>query len=613
MSIAPLIHERQLLRTKDQELTRFLSRNKIYQTKMSKQAYEFCFCYRRMFKLRMAEPPEDVVNLFNEYSDNGVMTVESLHKFLVDFQGEEKATLEHAQAIFNSLKHHHVFHRLGLNLDAFFRYLFGDLNPPLAPLGVHHDMNAPLAHYFLYTGHNSYLTGNQLSSASSIEPIIKALRSGVRVIELDLWPNSKRNDVEVYHGGTMTSPVELIKCLEAIKENAFYASDYPVIITFEDHLDSFLQAKVAQMVNKTFGNILFPGMDFSEFPSPESLKRKILISTKPPKESGDNLKEEEPNEHKIKDFNDISILTLGDTGESRHRIKEDAQIQQYKMEEEEDEEEDAVIPEYKRLISIHAVKRKGGQENLLKGDSKRVARLSLKEQKLEYAVRTRATDIIRFTQKNLLRVYPKGTRILSSNYDPFIGWAHGAQMVAFNMQGYGKYLWMMQGMFRANGGCGYVKKPDFLLSCGPNNEVFDPSIRRKVKKTLKVKLYMGDGWHLDFHHKHFNQYSPPDFFTKLHMLGVPGDKKKVKTVPIVDQWVPLWNEEFEFPLTVPELALLRIEVRDYNMSRRHDFGGQTCLPVSELQTGIRAIPLYNKKGEKYKYVKLLMSFQLLGS
>jgi len=35
---------------------------------------------------------------------------------------------------------------------------------------------------------------------------------------------------------------------------------------------------------------------------------------------------------------------------------------------------------------------------------------------------------------NLLRVYPKGTRLLSSNYDPMVGWTHGAQMVAFNMQ-----------------------------------------------------------------------------------------------------------------------------------------------------------------------------------
>jgi phosphatidylinositol phospholipase C delta len=62
-------------------------------------------------------------------------------------------------------------------------------------------MNAPLAHYFLYTGHNSYLTGNQLSSESSTAPIIKALKKGFRVIELDLWPNSREDDVEVRHGG----------------------------------------------------------------------------------------------------------------------------------------------------------------------------------------------------------------------------------------------------------------------------------------------------------------------------------------------------------------------------------------------------------------------------
>lgn len=62
-------------------------------------------------------------------------------------------------------------------------------------------MTAPLSHYFLFTGHNSYLTGNQLSSNSSVEPIIDALRKNVRVIELDLWPNDKKDDVEVRHGG----------------------------------------------------------------------------------------------------------------------------------------------------------------------------------------------------------------------------------------------------------------------------------------------------------------------------------------------------------------------------------------------------------------------------
>lgn len=54
------------------------------------------------------------------------------------------------------------------------------------------------------------------------------------------------------------------------------------------------------------------------------------------------------------------------------------------------------------------------------------------------------------------------------------------------MQGYGKSLWLMNGMFRSNGGCGYVKKPDFLMTKGSNDEVFDPKAPLEVKKTLKV-------------------------------------------------------------------------------------------------------------------------------
>lgn len=46
---------------------------------------------------------------------------------------------------------------------------------------------------------------------------------------------------------------------------------------------------------------------------------------------------------------------------------------------------------------------------------------------------------------------------------------------------------MMHGMFRSNGGCGYLKKPDFLMKKGPNGEVFDPKATLPVKKTLKVK------------------------------------------------------------------------------------------------------------------------------
>ena len=44
----------------------------------------------------------------------------------------------------------------------------------------------------------------------------------------------------------------------------------------------------------------------------------------------------------------------------------------------------------------------------------------------------------------------------------------------------------MHGMFRANGGSGYVKKPNFLMKKGFHDEVFDPRKKLPVKETLKA-------------------------------------------------------------------------------------------------------------------------------
>ena len=141
-------------------------------------------------------------------------------------------------------------------------------------------------------------------------------------------------------------------------------------------------------------------------------------------------------------------------------------------------------PAYRSLIAIP--QRKCRLEEAIKNyDQGKAIRVSLSEQKLEKAVASHGKDLVRFTQKNMLRIYPKGTRFNSSNYNPFVGWTHGAQMVAFNMQGYGRSLWQMHGMFRANGGCGYVKKPHFLID---NDQVFDPKLKLPMKVTLKVSF-----------------------------------------------------------------------------------------------------------------------------
>uniref|UniRef100_A0A7N0U3S9 Phosphoinositide phospholipase C n=1 Tax=Kalanchoe fedtschenkoi TaxID=63787 RepID=A0A7N0U3S9_KALFE len=545
-------------------------------------SYRMCVCFTRKFKITEAEPPSEVKAAFMKYAaETGYMTAEQLREFMVDVQGEVGVTVEDAEAVVEQVLHrrHHLVklkRRSGWTVEDFYYYLFSaDLNPPIGSQGKQ-DMTAPLSHYYIYTGHNSYLTGNQLSSDCSDVPIIKALKNGVRVVELDIWPSSTKDEVHVLHGRTLTTPVELLKCLKSIKENAFVASPYPVIITLEDHLTPSLQAQVAQMLTKTFGDTLFyPKSEWlEEVPSPEELKYRIIISTKPPKEyleakSHDNTR---TNSKGGKDSDDDvwGEEPLDPAAEVENEDKSDSEKSNHDDDcsFEKAEPSQRGPPVYKNLIAIHAGKPKGGLKEALKVEPDKVRRLSLSEQALEKATMSHGTDVVRFTQKNFLRIYPKGTRFNSSNYKPTIGWMHGAQMVAFNMQGYGRYLWLMHGMFRANGGCGYVKKPDFLMSTGSDNQVFDPKAKLPVKKILKVKVFLGDGWHLDFKQTHFDSYSPPDFYTRVGIAGVPADQIMKKTKKKEDNWTPVWNEEFTFPLTVPELALLRIEVHEYDMSEK---------------------------------------------
>ncbi|PWZ06776.1 Phosphoinositide phospholipase C 2 [Zea mays] len=212
--------------------------------------YRVC-CFLRRFRAASNEPSEAVGDVFRAYADGGggLLGEEALRRFLREVQRETDAGADAAakEVVAFAAEHRLLSKGGGLTAEGFLRWLFSDANAALDPRrGVYQDMGLPLSHYFIYTGHNSYLTGNQLSSGCSERPIVKALHDGVRVIELDLWPNAAKDDVEVLHGRTWTSPVELIRCLEAIKEHAFATSPYPVILTLEDHLNRDLQAKVAK-------------------------------------------------------------------------------------------------------------------------------------------------------------------------------------------------------------------------------------------------------------------------------------------------------------------------------------------------------------------------------
>lgn len=48
---------------------------------------------------------------------------------------------------------------------------------------------------------------------------------------------------------------------------------------------------------------------------------------------------------------------------------------------------------------------------------------------------------------------------------------------------------------------------------------------------------------------------------------------------------PWWDTEFEFEVVVPELALVRFVVEDYDASSKNDFIGQSTIPWNSLKQG----------------------------
>ncbi|EES09168.2 phosphoinositide phospholipase C 2 [Sorghum bicolor] len=652
-------------------------------------------------------PPKDVGALFSLYAGGGPggaphhMDEDGLRRYLSVYQGEG-TNVEH---LLEQIRRQQLF-----TLDDFHRIVvFSDeLNPPIRHQHrVHHDMTLPLSHYFIYSGHNPYYHAwrpdqrrRRSSSGRSDGSIIRELKMGVRAIEVAMWPYSKGDDIQIHHG--WNTPVLLTQCLKSIKKYAFLASPYPVIIRLEDNLQSTnLQKKAAKVVLDVLGDILYwpytdhidieimhilqwPFIDYFDlhvntdsnkplknFPSPEELKGRVLLSTKTPTPI---LKKEKSKPNEVDESMVDDTIEKGDAQLQRGKGADDddaawgpevpdfqTEIQSAKKHDsdvstrqrqrqriddnaDDDQKEQKMQPQeyplYRHLITIRAEKQKGSLadalqkqpdavwpslsakkeaiekaalNDALQSDPDKVRRLSWSEKQIQKAAEDLGTTIVRFTQRNILWINPsfstKGYRRpthLSSNYNPFLGWLHGAQMVALNMEEYGRALWLMHGFYRANGGCGYVRKPDFLMVTEP--EVFDPRASYDVFTTLKVKVYMGDGWRMDFKHT-----QAPDFWTSIGITGVPKDTTTMKNSKATENtWIPVWGHEFSFPLTVPEIALLRVEVHQYNVSEKDVFGGQTVLPVWELRPGIRAVALFDRQGNRFtNNVKLLMRFEFV--
>uniref|UniRef100_A0A2K5E826 Phosphoinositide phospholipase C n=1 Tax=Aotus nancymaae TaxID=37293 RepID=A0A2K5E826_AOTNA len=218
---------------------------------------------------------------------------------------------------------------------------------------------------------------------------------------------------------------------------------------------------------------------------------------------------------------------------------------------------------------------------------------SFSETKAKRLIKEAGNEFVQHNAWQLSRVYPSGLRTDSSNYNPQELWNAGCQMVAMNMQTAGLEMDICDGHFRQNGGCGYVLKPDFLRDAQSS---FDPERPISPFKAQTLLIQVISGQQLPKVDK-TKEGSIVDPLVRVQIFGVRLDTARQETNYVDNNgFNPYWGQTLCFRVLVPELAMLRFVVMDYDWKSRNDFIGQYTLPCTCMQQGYRHIHLLSKDG-----------------
>ncbi|XP_075719177.1 1-phosphatidylinositol 4,5-bisphosphate phosphodiesterase beta-4 isoform X1 [Rhinoderma darwinii] len=614
------------------------------------------FTFEKFYELTQKICPRtDIEELFKRINGDksDYLTVDQLVSFLNESQRDPRLNeilfpffdTKRAMQIIETYEPDDELKRRGhISSDGFCRYLMSDENAPvfLDRLELYLEMEHPLAHYFISSSHNTYLTGRQFGGKSSVEMYRQVLLAGCRCVELDCW-DGKGEDQEpiITHGKAMCTDILFKDVIQAIKETAFVTSEYPVILSFENHCSKYQQYKMSKYCEEIFGDLLlkqplesYPLGPGKPLPSPNDLKRKILIKNKRLKpevekkqlealksmmEAGEtvapvsileddieeeieNADQEEEAHPEYKFGSDLSADDLSQkeaVANSAKKVAEDAeQDNNNKKGAITADDEQAWMANYKYVgatTNIHPfLSTMINYAQPVKFQGFKVAEernihfnmSSFNESVGLGYLKTHAIEFVNYNKRQMSRIYPKGGRVDSSNYMPQIFWNAGCQMVSLNYQTPDLAMQLNQGKFEYNGSCGYLLKPDFMRR---PDRTFDPfsetPVDGVIAATCSVQVISGQ----------FLSDKKIGTYVEVDMYGLPTDtiRKEFRTRMVMNNGLnPVYTEEaFVFrKVILPDLAVLRLAVYDDN----NKLIGQRILPLDGLQAGYRHISLRNE-------------------
>ncbi|XP_028857675.1 1-phosphatidylinositol 4,5-bisphosphate phosphodiesterase beta-4 isoform X2 [Denticeps clupeoides] len=581
-------------------------------------------------------PRTDIEELFKKINGGKIdhLNIDQLIHFLNESQRDPRLNeilfpfydSKRAMQIIERYEPDEKLRRRGLmSSDGFCRYLISDENAPVFQdrLELYQDMGHPLAHYFISSSHNTYLTGRQFGGKSSVEMYRQVLLSGCRCVELDCWDGKGEDqDPIVTHGKAMCTDVLFKDVIQAIKETAFVASEYPVILSFENHCTKPQQYKLARYCEDIFGELLltepleaFPMEPGRPLPSASDLKWKILIKNRRLKPEVEQKELEDFKKHmeageiststnaeEDNDAEPIDIVTeahpelkFGDKfcsgalsrteKDSNRGAETSVDVQDLINSYHYVAATTNVHPYLSSIVNYaQAVKFLGfevAEENNIHHNMS-----SFNETTGLGYLKTSAIEFVNYNKRQMSRIYPKGGRVDSSNYMPQIFWNAGCQMVSLNFQTPDLAMQLNQGKFEYNGSCGYLLKPDFM--CRPDR-TFDPfsetPVDGVIAATCTVQVFSGQ----------FLSDKKLGTYVEVDMYGLPTDtiRREFRTKMVMNNGLnPVYSSEpFVFrKVILPDLAVLRIAVYDDS----NKLIGQRILPLDGLQAGYRHISLRNE-------------------